>query len=89
MGDARAFRSDREFAVYIGVVPGQTGNGGKVRLLGISKLSDTTSSTLLKHGARSVLRHTKTPAPWPQQISKRPPFNVVVVALANKTARRI
>jgi transposase len=89
MGDAKAFRSGREFAAYIGLVPGQTGSGGKVKLLGISKRGNTYLRTLLIHGARSVLHHVKTPGPWLQQISKRRPLNVVVVALANKIARTI
>ena len=89
MGDAKAFRSGREFAAYIGLVPGQTGSGGKIKLLGISKRGDTYLRTLLIHGARSVLQHSKTPSPWLQQISKRRPLNVVVVALANKIARTI
>lgn len=37
MGDAKTFRSGREFAAWIGLVPKQTGSGGKVQLLGISK----------------------------------------------------
>lgn len=41
MGDAKAFRSGREFAAWIGIVPKQTGSGGKVNLLGISKRGDT------------------------------------------------
>jgi transposase len=89
MGDAKAFRSGREFAAYIGLVPGQTGSGGKVKLLGISKRGDTYLRTLLIHGARAVICRTKTPSPWLQQISQRRPPNVVVVALANKIARTI
>ena len=30
MGDAKAFRSGREFAAWLGLVPKQTGSGGKV-----------------------------------------------------------
>lgn len=41
MGDARAFESGREFAAWLGLVPAQTGTGGRVRLLGISKRGDT------------------------------------------------
>jgi transposase len=41
MGDAQAFKSEREFAAWLGLVPAQTGTGGKVRLLGISKRGDT------------------------------------------------
>ena len=29
MGDANAFKSGREFAAWVGLVPGQTGTGGK------------------------------------------------------------
>jgi transposase len=38
MGDAKTFRSGREFAAWIGLVPRQTGSGGKVQLLGISEV---------------------------------------------------
>lgn len=89
MGEAKAFRSGREFAAWIGLVPKQTGSGGKVNLLGISKRGDTYLRTLLIHGARSVLTHVKEPGPWVEQISKRRPPNVVIVALANKMARII
>jgi transposase len=89
MGDARAFRSGREFAAWLGLVPGQTGTGGRVRLLGISKRGDTYLRTLLIHGARAVMRHAKEPGAWLEGISKRRPPNVVTVALANKMARTI
>src|SRR5471030_2298370 len=89
MGDAKAFKSGREFAAWLGLVPGQVGTGGKVRLLGISKRGDTYLRTLLIHGARAVLTHAKEPGPWFEQISKRRPPNVVIVALANKMARMI
>jgi transposase len=59
MGDAKTFRSGREFAARIGLVPWQTGSGGKIQLLGISKRGDMYLRKLLIHGARSVLLHTK------------------------------
>ncbi|KVO33669.1 transposase [Burkholderia ubonensis] len=89
MGDATAFRSGREFAAWLGLVPKQTGSGGKVQLLGISKRGDTYVRTLLIHGARSVLRHPDKAGAWVEQLGKRRPFNVVIVALANKIARTI
>ncbi len=89
MGDARAFRSGREFAAWIGLVPKQTGSGGKVMLHGISKRGDAYLRTLLVHGARSVLCHAKDPGPWLEQLGARRPANVVVVAQANKMARTI
>ncbi len=33
MGDPHAFRSGREFSAYLGLVPKQTGTGGRVKLL--------------------------------------------------------
>lgn len=89
MGDARAFKSGREFGAWLGLVPRQTGSGGRIRLLGISKRGDTYLRTLLIHGARSVLTHAKEPAPWITQLCQRRPLNVAVVALANKMARTI
>jgi transposase len=89
MGDPKAFSSGREFAAWAGLVPRQTGSGGKVILHGISKRGDTYLRTLLIHGARSVLQHAKEPGPWVEQMIRRRPKNVVIVALANKMARTI
>ncbi|SAK99232.1 transposase [Caballeronia temeraria] len=89
MGDPGSFKSGREFAAWLGLVPGQTGTGGKVQLLGISKRGDTYLRTLLIHGARSVLCNTKQPGIWLEQLKKRRPLKVAAVALANKMARII
>ncbi|KVN96666.1 transposase [Burkholderia ubonensis] len=89
MGDAKAFRSGREFAAWLGLVPKQIGTGGKIQLLGISRRGDTYVRTLLIHGARSVLYHRKHAGAWAEQLQKRRPSNVVAVALANKMARTI
>jgi transposase len=61
MGDAKASGSGREFAAWAGLVPRQTGTGGRTRLHGISKRGDTYLRTLPIHGARSVLTHAKNP----------------------------
>ena len=58
-------------------------------MLGVSKRGDTYLRTLLIHGARSVLTHSKHLSAWQQQIVQRRLLNVVVVAMANKTARTI
>lgn len=89
MGQPKAFRSGREFAAWAGLVPRQTGSGGKTELHGISKRGDTYLRTLLIQGARSVLTHARQPGPWLEQMQRRRPTNVVVVALANKMARTI
>jgi len=89
MGDAKTFRSGREFAAWIGLVPRQIGSGGKVQLLGISKRGDRYLRKLMIHGARSVLCLAKEPGPWIEGIKKRRPLNVAVVAQANRMARTI
>jgi transposase len=88
MGSPAAFKSGREFAAWLGLVPAQTGTGGRTRLLGISKRGDTYLRTLLIHGARACLR-SKEKSRWLQQLLTRRPTNVVIVALANKMARTI
>lgn len=87
IGDPATFRSGREFAAWLGLVPRHTGTGGRVRMLGISKRGDTYLRTLLIHGARSVLANAKAPSAWQLQLTKRRPANVVAVALANKGRR--
>ena len=89
MGEASAFKSGREFCAWLGLVPTQTGSGGKVRLGHISKRGDTYLRTMLIHGARSVLKHAKDPSTWIGQIKERRPANVVIVAQAAKMARTI
>lgn len=89
IGDAKAFKSGRELAAFLGLVPRQSGTGGRVRLLGISKRGDVYLRTLLIHGARAVITHQKEPEPWVEKLLARRPFNTAVVALANRIARTI
>ncbi|MBC8750292.1 IS110 family transposase [Paraburkholderia podalyriae] len=89
MGHAKAFKSGREFAAWLGLVPGQTGSGGTIKLQGISKRGDTYLRTLLVHGARSIIYRAKEPGLWVEQMKQRRPLNVVIVAMANKLARII
>lgn len=89
IGDARAFKSGRELAAFLGLVPRQSGTGGRVKLLGISKRGDVYLRTLLCHGARSVITHQKERGPWLDKLLARRPFNAATVALANKMARTI
>ncbi|AOK32836.1 transposase [Burkholderia cenocepacia] len=55
----------------------------------VAMMGDMYLRTLLIHGARSVLTHAKEPGEWIEQMKKRRPPNVVIVALANKMARTI
>jgi transposase len=89
MGDASEFKSGRAFSAYVGLVPKQTGSGGKIRLLGISKRGDTYLRTLFIHGARAAALLTKEPDPWITELKKRRPTSVAIVAMANKLARTV
>ena len=87
IGDAKTFKSGREFASFLGLVPRQTGTGGRIRLGSISKRGDPYLRMLLIHGARSVMHHAKEPTPWLTEIQARRPANVAAVAMAHKMAR--
>lgn len=89
MGYAGSFRSGREFSAFIGLVPKQTGTGGKVRLLGISKRGDAYLRTLFIHGARAASLRAKEPNPWVTKLVKRRPVSIAVVGMANKLARTV
>jgi transposase len=89
--DPSLFRSGREFAAFLGLVPRQNSSGGKDRLGRISKKGDGYLRKLLVVGATSVVRRAKTDtlaaAPWIRALLERRPTRVVTVAMANKTAR--
>lgn len=91
LGDGKTFTKGREFAASLGLTPRQHSTGGKDRLLGISKRGDSYLRKLLVHGARAVLRHARDRddglSQWLNVLSERKHANVVIVALANKTAR--
>ncbi len=59
VGDAKEFRSGREFAAWLGLVPRQSGTGGRVRLLGISKRGSSYLRALVIHCARAVVARQK------------------------------
>jgi len=85
------FRSGREFAASIGLVPRQNSSGGKDKLGRISKMGDRYLRKLLVVGATSVVRRATTSdianAPWIRSLLERKPTRLVTVAMANKTAR--
>jgi len=87
IGDAKTFKSGREFASFLGLVPRQNGTGGRIRLGSISKRGDPYLRTLLIHGARSVMYHARVPTPWQRELQARRPANVAAVAMAHKMAR--
>jgi transposase len=90
MTDPKAFKTGREFAAWIGLVPRQNSSGGKERLGSISKQGDRYLRRLLVLGAISIVGSARTrPAkyPWVTELLGRRPAKVVAVALANKMAR--
>lgn len=87
VGDAREFRSGREFAAWLGVVPRQSGTGGRVRLLGISKRGSPYLRAMVIHCARAVAARQKVQPPWLIKLLQTKHWNVAVVAQANKIAR--
>jgi transposase len=91
VGNPRAFRSGRQFAAWLGLVPRQNSSGGKERLGGISKMGDRYLRHLLVVGATAVVRYTKRKATtvsiWANRLLERKPARLVTVAVANKMAR--
>lgn len=89
--DPSVFKSGREFAAFLGLVPRQNSSGGKERLGRISKMGDGYLRRLLVVGATSVIRRARTDAAksaaWIRTLLTRRPARVVTVAMANKTAR--
>ncbi len=89
--DPSFFRSGREFAAWLGLVPRQNSSGGKERLGRISKQGNRYIRKLLVLGATSTLRSAragKAPgADWVNGLLERRPPRLVTVAMANKTAR--
>jgi transposase len=88
--DPTIFRSGRDFAAWIGLVPRQDSTGGKQKLGPISKQGDRYLRRILIVGAIAVLRRAQENPekyPWLTQLLARRPFKVVAVALANKMAR--
>jgi transposase len=87
VNDPGAFRSGRDFAAWIGLVPRQDSTGGKQKLGPISKQGDRYLRRILVVGAISVLRRAKLNPekyPWLTKLLARRPFKVVAIALATR-----
>ncbi len=90
--DPHAFRSGRNLAAWIGLVPKQNSSGGKERLGGITKQGNRYLRQMLVLGALAVIRYAErhgTSRPWLVRLMARRPTKIAAVALANKTARVI
>jgi len=91
VNEGRQFRSGREMAAWIGLVPRQYTTGGKPRLGGIGRRANHYLRRQLIHGARAVVsrlsKHDDRRSAWLKALVARRGFNRAIVALANKTAR--
>ncbi len=91
VGDISVFKSGRELAAYLGLVPRQHSTGGKTVLLGISKRGDVYLRKLLIHGSRSVMKWVDNKLDptslWAKEVKDRRNFNIASVAMANKMVR--
>ncbi len=91
VSDPSAFKSGRQFAAWLRLVPKQNSSGGKDRLGRVSRTGNGYLRRLLVVGAISVTRRapsteTRTGA-WVRSLMERKPTRLVTVAIANKTAR--
>lgn len=88
-----SFKSGRDFAAWLGLVPLQNSTGGKQVLGKTSKMGQRDIRRLLISGAMSVVRAAcRKGAPedsWLAGMLARKPRMLVAIALANKMARGI
>jgi transposase len=91
IGNGHEFRCGREFAAWLGLVPGQYSSGGKTRLGRITKAGDAYLRTMLILGARAVLAAAKSRTDavsrWAVALEARRGYWKAVVAIAAKNAR--
>lgn len=86
MGTPHRFKTGRDFAAWLGLVPSQHSTGGRTALGPITKAGDRYLRTLLVVCATGMLRH-RTKSPWIRALLERMPARKATVAIANKLAR--
>jgi transposase len=91
VGNASEFDSGRQFAAWLGLVPGQYSSGGKTRLGRITKAGDAYLRSLLVLGARAMLNAAQAKSDslsrWARALAERRGYWKAVVAIAAKNAR--
>ena len=89
--DISLFKTARQFAAWLGLVPRQNSTGGKTRLGRITKAGNREIRKLLVLGATSMVYRAdgwdSAVGAWLRDILQRRPARLVTVALANKMAR--
>jgi len=91
--DMAQFKTGRDFAAWLGLVPRQHSSGGKERLGRMTKAGQADIRRLLIIGAMSRLnwlgQRTIVEGSWLSRMLARKPKMLVAIALANKMARQI
>ena len=91
IGNGHEFKCGRQFAAWLGLVPGQYSSGGKTRLGRITKAGDAYLRSLLVMGARAVLNAAQGKhdgiSRWATALAVRRGYWKAVVAIAAKNAR--
>lgn len=91
--DPKDFKSGRDFAAWVGLVPRQHSTGGKTRLGRTSKMGQQDIRRLLIIGAMALVRWAQRrppkPGSWLAKMLARKPKMLVAIALANKMARGV
>src|SRR5690606_4581209 len=91
--DMADFKTGRNFAAWLGLVPRQHSSGGKERLGRMTKAGQADIRRLLIIGAMSRLnwlgQRTIVEGSWLSRMLMRKPKMLVAIALANKMARQI
>ena len=92
VADPRDFDNGRNFSAYLGLAPGHSGTGGKVKIGKIGRSHGPYLRQLLIHGGRSVVSHLgdkqDEQSRWLRRLRDRRGFNVASVAMAHKNARQ-
>jgi transposase len=93
IGEPSRFRSGRQLASFLGLVPREYSSGNRRFLGSITKRGEPYLRTLFTHGARSVLlaaskrKHNDRLRTWALDLQKRRGHNRATIALANKMTR--
>jgi transposase len=91
VGNISLFKTARQFAAWLGLVPAQNSTGGKTRVGRITKTGTREIRRLLVLGATSMVQRAdgwnSAVGIWLRNILERRPVRLVTVALAIKMAR--
>src|SRR3984957_21004815 len=91
VADPAIFKSGRDLAAWIRLVPRQNSSGGKERLGGITKTGNGYLRQVLIVGAVAVIRYAQRKSarrPWLVQLMGRRPTKVAAIALATRPPER-